>query len=339
MKKEIQYPMSNIQKPMANGEIPPPAQGRPTKAAAGVGRGCIPGAVRVAGRRRAFTLIEVLAAMAVLVILVLALTRMFVEAASITKRGTTTLLRNSVAETAMDTILQDLDCMLVNERLAAAKFADDVKYLAGDPQGAFDTFYFITTSGDQDDDMPYEYTKYEVRAILTNNVNGAAYWRYDLFKSRMIMAVGASSESGSPFYALRPGDHEWWDPFETKQDDAEVMAENVVMFDIYCQRWDNGQDFTTRGDDYFSMDKVDRGGGVSNIPPVAIDVMLVTTSPEAAVEGGMLLAAGERERGLAVMNRDASTVIGRAMPMMGPTQYRLQRRVHNPLSHYYLDRK
>ncbi|MGD9782924.1 MAG: type II secretion system protein J [Kiritimatiellia bacterium] len=290
-------------------------------------------------RVSAFTLIEVLAAMAVLVILILALTRMFVEAANISKRGTTTLMRNSVNETAMDTILQDLDSMIINERLTAAKFADDVKYLAGDPQGAFDTFYFITTSGDQDDDLPYEYTKYYVRPILTNNVNGAAYWRYDLYKSRMIMAVGADAAGGSSFYALRQGDQEWWDPFENHTDDSEVMAENVVMFDIYCQRWDTGADFVTRGDDYFSLDKVDRGGGVSNVPPVAIDVMLVTTSPEAAVEGGMLLAAGERERGLAVLNRDASTVIGRAMPMMGPTQYRLQRRIENPLSHYYIDRK
>lgn len=306
-------PMSNIQYPTTKGG----------SAAAG---------------RRAFTLIEVLAAMAVLVILVLALTRMFVESASITKRGTTTLMRNSVNETAMDTILQDLDCMIVNERLTAAKFADDVKYLAGDPEGAFDTLYFITTSGDQDDSMPYEYTKYFVVATLTNTAMGAAFWRYDLKKSRMIMAVGADIK-GTPFLALRQGDQDWWNPFETHTDDSEVLAENVVMFDVYCQRWDNGNDFVTRGDDYFSMDKVDRGGGVSNVPPVAIDVMLVTTSPEAAAEGGMLLAAGERERGLAVMNRDASTVIGRAMPMVGPTQYRLQRRIENPLSHYYLDRK
>ena len=56
------------------------------------------------GPRRGFTLIEVLAAMAVLVILVLALTRMFVEAMGISKRGTTTLMRNSTAETVMETI-------------------------------------------------------------------------------------------------------------------------------------------------------------------------------------------------------------------------------------------
>ena len=105
--------------------------------------------------RAGFTLIEVLAAMAVLVLLVLALTRMFGEAANITKRGTTALMRNSVGETAMDSILQDLDCMIVNERIACAKIAGKV---LGGGEDDFDTFYCITTSGDQDDDMPYSLT-------------------------------------------------------------------------------------------------------------------------------------------------------------------------------------
>ena len=285
-----------------------------------------------------FTLIEVLAAMAVLVLLVLALTRMFGEAASITKRGTTMLMRNSVGETAMDSILQDLDCMIVNERIACAKIADDVPYVVGGA-GAFDTFYFIGTAGDQDDDMPYEYFKLYVRPSTVTNAQGAVYRRFDLFKSRVIMAVGASATSGKSFYALRQEDQEWWDLFDTMSggtQDQELLAENVVMFDIYCQRWDTGKDFITSGDDFFSSDSL---GGMSNIPPVAVDVMLVLTSPEAAVEGGMLLAEGGADmqrRGLELLNRDASVLIGRAMPMMGAPQYRMQRRAsYNPVSHYY----
>lgn len=289
-----------------------------------------------------FTLIEVLTAMAVLVILVLALTRMFVSASNMTGRGLTTLARNSVGETAMDAILQDLDCMVVNERISCAKIANDVKYVDSDAIGAFDTFYFITASGDQDDDMPYEYVKYYVKPRTVRTAQGATYIRYDLYKSRVIMAVGASATSGEPFYALRKkpkDDQEWWDLFETipeNQQDQEVLAENVVMFDLYCQRWDNGDDFTeSSGENFYSCDQLGTGkGAISNIPPVAVDVMLVMTSPEAAVEGGMLLAAGERTRGLEALNRDASTLIGRAMPMLGPTQYRLQRRTENPVKHY-----
>ena len=282
-------------------------------------------------KRNGFTLIEVLAAMAVLVVLILALTRMFVSSANITSRGLTTIARNSVGETAMESILQDLDCMVVNERISCAKVANDVSYVPGG-EGAFDTFYFIATSGDQDDDMPYEYFKYYVRPRLLTNSLGAVYWRYDLMKARVIMAVGASAEgSGIPFYALRAEDQEWWDPFDTETMDEEAVAENVVMFDVYCQRWDNGRDFTTSGEDFFSNERL---GATSNIPPVAVDVMLVLTSPDAAIEGGMLLAAGEEQRGLELLNRDSSTLIGRAMPMMGPTQFRLQRRTDNPVSHY-----
>ena len=277
-----------------------------------------------------FTLVEVLVSMAVLVIMMLALTRMFVSSANITSRGLTTIARNSVGETAMDSILQDLDCMVVNERISCAKIMDN----DGEP---FDAFYFISTAGDQDDDMPYEYYKYYVKPKTVQTAQGATYIRYDLMKSRVIMAVGASPTSGKAFYALRKkptNDQEWWDLFDTipeTQQDQEVLAENVVMFDIYCQRWDNGRDFITDGNNFFSCDKV---GATSNIPPVAVDVMLVLTSPEAAVEGGMLLAAGETQRGWEMLNRDSSTLIGRAAPMMGPTQYRLQRRTDNPVKHY-----
>lgn len=333
-------PDEGVGSPSSRGSERPGSAGTPrptdgSQSLNGLGRANRPGEPRFRWRhaRAAFTLIEVLAAMAVLVVLILALTRMFVSSADITRRGMTALARNSVGETAMDSILQDLDCMVVNERIACAKIADDVKYLPGDAKGVFDTFYFISTAGDQDDDMPYEYVKYYVKPTNLTTAAGATYLRYDLYKTRMIMAVGASGKGGAPFYALHRQNQEWWDPklFETKTGDEEVIAENVVMFDIYCQRWDNGKDFVTDGDDFYSSDKL---GGLSNIPPVAVDVMLVLTSPDAAVEGGMLLAAGERQRGLEALNRDSSTLIGRAMPMMGPTQFRLQRRTDNPVSHY-----
>ena len=337
MREEEQYPMSNIQYPMikGNSRTAPGSARRATEGGSSiVGRGGDP-AVGAPLRRAAFTLIEILASMAVLVILVLALTRMFVSAADITGRGMTTIARNSVGETAMDSIMQDLDCMVVNERIACAKVADDVSYVPGGP-GVFDTFYFLSTAGDQDDDMPYEYVKFYVKPQNLTNAMGVPYRRYDLYKSRMIMAVGASAESGNSFYALRKepeDDQEWWKHglFDTKVGDEEVIAENVVMFDIYCQRWDTGDDFTTSGDDFFSNQKL---GATSNIPPVAVDVMLVLTSPEAAVEGGMLLAAGQEQRGLEALNRESSTLIGRAMPMLGASQYRLQRRTYNPVSHY-----
>lgn len=297
-------------------------------------------------KRSAFTLIEVLASMAVLMVLTLALTRMFISASDITSRGMTSIARNSVGETAMESILQDLDCMVVNERVACCKIADTV-------EGRFDTIYFIGTYGDNDDDMPYEYFNYFVSTNIVTNALGAVYKRFDLVKSRVVMAVGAKNK----FYALLPEDKEWWNLFDKNlsmnEQDHEVLAENVVGFEVYCQDWATGQDLNSPGTirwnggnrTFFSSaksmsikDKTGHSIVVSNLPPVAFDVKLKITSPEAAMEGGMLLAAGgsdNEQRGWELINREASTLFGRAMPMMGATQFRLQRRSYNPVSHYY----
>ncbi len=297
-------------------------------------------------KRRAFTLIEVLASMAVLMVLTLALTRMFISASDITSRGMTSIARNSVGETAMESILQDLDCMVVNERVACCKIADTV-------EGRFDTIYFIGTYGDNDDDMPYEYFNYFVSTNIVTNALGAVYKRFDLVKSRVVMAVGAKNK----FYALLPDDKEWWELFDQElslsEQDHEVLAENVVGFEVYCQNWETGDDLNSPGTlrwnggnrTFFSSaksmsikDKTGHSIVVSNLPPVAFDVKLKITSPEAATEGGMLLAAGgsdNEKRGWELLNREASTLFGRAMPMMGASQFRLQRRSYNPVSHYY----
>ena len=299
-------------------------------------------------KRSAFTLVEVLASMAVLMILALALARMFVSASDITSRGMTSIARNSVGESAMESILQDLDCMLVNERVACCKIADTV-------EGRFDTIYFIGTYGDNDDDMPYEYFNYFVKPATVTNSLGAVYKRFDLVKSRVIMAVGAKND----FYALNADDKEWWNLFDEElslaEQDHEVLAENVVGFEVYCQDWATGEDLNSPGTihwnggnrTFFSSaksmkmkDKTGKSITVSNLPPVAFDVKLKITSPEAAVEGGMLLAAGgsdNERRGWELLNREASTLFGRAMPMMGATQFRLQRRSYNPVSHYHND--
>lgn len=284
-------------------------------------------------KRSAFTLIEVLASMAVLMILTLSLTRMFLSASDITSRGMTSIARNSVGESAMESILSDLDCMIANERIACCKFGDDVE---PDAFG-FDTIYFIGTNGDNDDDMPYEYFKYYVKPALVTNSLGAVYKRFDLMKARVIMALGATNE----LYALRSEEKhkEWWDAFDDIRQDQEVLAENVVAFDVYCQSWANGKlaDNADNGHAFFSTRPM-TGMGTSNLPPVSFDVHLKITSPEAAVEGGMLIAADGEEnqkRGRELLNREATSLFGRAMPMMGTTQYRLQQRTDNPVSHYF----
>ena len=181
-------------------------------------------------KRNAFTLIEVLASMAVLMILTLALTRMFISASDITSRGMTSIARNSVGESAMEAILSDLDCMVINERISCCKVADVVKP-ASSLGYSFDTIYFIGTNGDNDDDMPYEYFNFFVQPVTVTNSLGAVYKRFDLVKSRVVMAVGVSQTNNS-FYALdRKDSTNWWTKFSqlgANQQDREVLAENVV---------------------------------------------------------------------------------------------------------------
>lgn len=299
-------------------------------------------------KRRAFTLIEVLASMAVLMVLTLALTRMFISASDITSRGMTSIARNSVGESAMEAILQELDCMVINERIACCKIADTV-------ENRFDTIYFIGTKGDnfEADEMPYQYFNFFVKPVVATNSLGAVYKHFELRLSRVRMGTAA----GRKIYALLESDKEWWIPFDDEfslsEQDQEVLAENVVGFEVYCQDWATGQDLNSPGTirwnggnrTFFSSaksmsikDKTGHSIVVSNLPPVAFDVKLKVTSPEAAMEGGMLLAAGgsdNEQRGWELMNREASTLFGRAMPMMGATQFRLQRRSYNPVSHYY----
>jgi hypothetical protein len=210
----------------------------------------------------------------------------------------------------------------------------------------FDTLYFIGTNGDMDDDMPYEYFKYFVKPAIVTNSLGAVYKRFDLVKSRVIMAVGAKQK----FFALRPRDQEWWEKFDKmplNEQDHEVLAENVAGFDIYCQGWD-GKSFA---EDYMSTDDLtlefqNSKVTASNVPPMSFDVKLKLTSPEAAEEGGMLLMDSATEkRGAELLSREATTLFGRAMPMMGTSQYRLQRRSgqdkkgrSNPVRHYYSEK-
>lgn len=312
MKNSVQYPMSNVQYPMSKGSRRP---------------------------ARGFTLIEILAAMAVLVVLVLALTRMFVEATGITNRGTTMLMRNSTIETAMETLLQDAEGMVVNDRLACYVKADTTDT---DEYGfGFDDVWFISTSGDQDDDMPYEYFHFYVTNNVLTNATGAAYMRFDLLKERMIFAVGDSQTRPDRFYAMDTNYTQWWQ-FASKFPeipwtvwDRQILADNVVRFDVYCTGWD-GQGWMASSGGIHIFDStagpsIPGGAALRNIPPAAFDIYLQVTSPEMMVEGGMALAALQAGslalsdpaviKAREMMIRESASLFGRAVPINGAARY------------------
>lgn len=287
-------------------------------------------------RANGFTLIEVMVAMSVLILLVMGLTRMFAQATNITRQGLTSVARNSVAETALETILQDVDGMIVNERLGC--------YIESDAEDAgtygfgFDDIWFVSTSGDQDDDLPYEYFHYYVDAKTVTNTLGAPYVRFDLHKARMIMSV--ADKNG--LYALQKDKTQWWKSIKGQWDD-QVLAENVVRFDIYCLGWDGdgwmsqsyGSGSSTEFDSTIAHRCGDKLGSLANVPPAAFDVYLQVTSPEAAMEGGMALVDGVsselEKKGRELMIKESASYFGRTVPLTGLAQ------VHHPATHYWPD--
>jgi len=280
-----------------------------------------------------FTLIEVMVAMSVLLMLVMGMTRLFSQASAITSQGMTSIARNSVAETAMETMLQDVDGMIVNERLACYIEADAMDY--GAHGFGFDEVWFVSTSGDQDDDMPYEYFHYYVDETTATNSLGAEYVRFDLHKARMIMAVADQYAT----YALTKGHANWWTELgqlpKSRWDD-QILAENVVRFDIYCLGWDgSGWMAQDGGNTAFDSRDTHPGGqkigDVKNVPPAAFDIYLQVTSPDAAMEGGMALAGGGGSlelKGRERMIRESASYFGRAVPVTGVAQ------LHHPETHY-----
>ena len=292
--------------------------------------------------RGGFTLVEVLAAMAVLVVLILALTRMFMEAANITKRGTTTLLRNSGGETVLETILKDTESMAVNERLPCYIVADTVDSTNG---FGFDEFFFITTAGDQDDDRAYQLRRYYVKDRIETNAMGVAARRFQLFRDVWIFAVADDEYPGRsppkiPTDVMGAGVR-WWEDADSWGEESVMLADNVVRFDLYALGWD-GEEWMSRsaGLQRFDSTKGPQITGLTpaevekfkNVPPAAFDIYLQITSPEAAQEGGMALLPGvpqaTQDKAREMMCRESSSLFGRASPVMGAAQY------HHPAKHY-----
>ncbi len=181
--------------------------------------------------RQAFTLIEVLAAMAVLAILVLALMRIFGEASRAFQRSTTTVMRNAAARAAMDMLARDLEGMVIDERMACYYEQNTA---------AIDTFQcdrvsFITTAGEPDDQRSYLAVEY----FVTNNWDrskGAFDTGYEMWVlKRRTCELKALREQGVDPFSVE--DKEWWKQRvgveAAGQYGGEVIAENVVRFDLY----------------------------------------------------------------------------------------------------------
>ena len=288
---------------------------------------------RVIRRVRGFTLIEILASMAVLVILVLGLGRAFNDAASAFRRGTITVERNGAVQVAMEQIVRDLEGMVVNERLAAiqqANVLDQVTYGFG-----FDDLFFATTASDQDtgtstpDPSAYHFVRYHVGEVINTNV-GLPFKRFRLMRSTWKMNRFRVNER-DPMGAA--ANREWWTNTISVGAESDTLLDNVIRFDVYIHdKNGNLPQLLTSSNQYWnSMRSV--GAYESNTVPASIDIYVQATSEESMRQAGRVLlvdlTAGGQLKARSQMIRDSNMLTIRVFPFTAPAQW------NHPAQFYY----
>jgi prepilin-type N-terminal cleavage/methylation domain-containing protein len=282
---------------------------------------------------KGFTLIEVLVSMAVLVILMLALVRLFDEASGAYRKGTVSVSRNAAARAAMDMIARDFEGVVIDQRIRFYKEGDTVDPSSASVGGAgFDECCFITMEGDQDDGRSYQIMHYYVD-IYTNVDAGMKYRGFRLMRGTVDLNVAKAHEIDA-LSLSKPFD--WWKELTTPTNlwHRELVVDNIVRFDINVQG-DKGDNIQTRnsggwiaGQYAYSSDETarDKSGNIilaPNIPPLCVDVYLQITSDEAMKKGGANLLAVDdtlKLEGRSLLFRESSVLVMRIHPPMWAAQ-------------------
>ncbi len=298
---------------------------------------------RIRRLAKGFTLVEILAAMAILVIVVLGLTRAFNDATALFRRGTTMVERNAAVQVVFERIAKDLENIIVNERLA---FYQEANSVAPDIAG-YDQIFFISatrdvlegTSGDTDRDAVYHFVRYSVQAY-TNTFAGVSYVTYSLRRSTWMRDL-LHQNNIDPASTNKTGgidDRQWWRRVvsqsggtmtgaERIQADTETLLDHVVRFDIYVHN-ENGELITRWVGNLGYVDSTVTKPPEypeANVLPAAIDVYIQVTSPEAARRAGMILAKNPvgdlKNEALAQLYRESNVMVLRIYPALKSHQW------------------
>ncbi|MBQ7251000.1 MAG: prepilin-type N-terminal cleavage/methylation domain-containing protein [Kiritimatiellae bacterium] len=292
-------------------------------------------------QKAGFTLIEVMSAMAILALLVAMLAQMFTVATDSVKRGEGELSRNSAAQLGMETLLQSIEGMVVNDRTACYFHPD-----AGDASGfGLDEAWFVTTStvmgSSNNVKKSYELVRFSVEENTHTNTTGMVYLSYDLMYSAM--AITTTDRSPQVEDKLN-----WWEDsyiVNTLNSDMnkQVLIPNVVRFDFYLVGWDAENAMNEKYEHHYSFSSTTGGNdGIKGVPPAMIDIYIQVAGDESAVEGGSMLYAAQHgggsdleTRGREILVRDSVVYFGRALPVCGPARY--LEAISGKPHHYYVD--
>lgn len=299
-------------------------------------------------RRTGFTLIEVLASMAILLILMLALVRMFDEASAAMRKGTTSVSRSAAARAALELITRDLEGAVIDRRFQFYKEANAEDN--GNHGAGFDEFYMVTL-GDAGDGRSYQLVRYYVDIYTATNA-GVKYRGFKLMRGTVDTDVVQKSTGIDVLSTSKPWG--WWNQVNKASPPFGIwnnvrVADNVVRFDMYVHN-DNGHLIQSGGGWKLTNAYYDSGREcalskepvsipasstyASNTPPAFFDIYLQITSDDAMKRGGLDLLSGElpwdddlQKEGRSLLYRESFLLTTRIHPsaasaqMAHPSQY------------------
>jgi type II secretory pathway pseudopilin PulG len=245
------------------------------------------------GRTKAFTLIEVLASMAVLMIIVLILGRVFQDSTNIWTLGTRRAQDNMTARAVMDFVARDVSEAVCGTNLAFRLDSEDCRVFGPAPNTGDDwewwndSIYFVSLGADPDSAYPRaaQLTRYYV-SEMTDISNKTMRGRYRLMRG--INRVDAR-------FAYRFGP--WWDTGATSNSvgwKSEAIAEDIASFEVWCIGYTNNVNGLCSYSNVPNYDSTLPGKPFqSGKLPAYIEIYLSMMDEPAAVRAAELYKAGQ----------------------------------------------
>jgi prepilin-type N-terminal cleavage/methylation domain-containing protein len=262
--------------------------------------------------RAGFTLIEVLAATAVLVVLLLALLRIFGDANQLYLQGNRMVLRNNAGRAAMDLVARDLEGAIVNQRFAMIQKANQVN-------NDYDELYFMTMTGDTPSDgRSFRLVRYAVVADTSKGYNSYKLKRY------------VSSYTTATIYNVDPlttADKQWWKDFDDIAGDPQIgedLMDNIVRFDVYVHNRDGdiiGRNLGAGpGGSFIEWDSTRLDNHPIDTPFGFVDLYLQVTSDQTMRRAALLRQAGNDPGARRLLDQDSNVLLRRVIPILGSAE-------------------
>jgi prepilin-type N-terminal cleavage/methylation domain-containing protein len=294
--------------------------------------------------KKGFTMIEVLASMAVLIVILLALVRLFDEASRAYGKGTTSVSRSAAARTAMEMITRDIEGAVIDRDCQFYK--EDNTEDTGTPTkpgAGFDEFFFVTMEGNQTNDRSYQLVHYYVNRYTATNA-GAEYQGFKLMRGAVDTDIVKKKTGINVLSDTNPWD--WWKNIPGDVWNPVIVADNIVRFDIsilaygcdgnlypmgMVNGWKLGNGCYSSKQDWIPYPhcgcKPKQKILPGNTPPAYVDIYLQITSDAAMRRGGATFLAGDRsgdntlrQEGRSLMYRESSVLVTRIHPTMWAAQ-------------------